>query len=137
MRKQIRAVYLNLTNGESYQRHDITIVGGLANATPGAILFTGYFLVNSAAGLIVDFVEGTTSCLLPKTDIVYDEANNKYPLDEEGVNFISQHLADGLVGLTPLPKFNLYVEGGIFTLFQSSAYGSSGFLNSNYYTIII
>jgi hypothetical protein len=96
--------------------------------------------VNSASGLIVDFFEGTTSCLLPKTDIVYDEANNKYPIDNEGVNFISQHLADGLVGLTTFPKFNLYVEGGILlTLFQSSAYVGlpGGELDNNYYTIII
>jgi hypothetical protein len=124
----------------SYQRYDITILGGPENATPGATLFTGYFLVNSE-GIIVDFFEGTTSCLLPKNDVVYISSTNKYPFDEEGVNFISQHLADGLVGLTTLPKFNLFFDNtfaSILTLFQSATtYSGQGDLNLDYYTIII
>ena len=66
------------------------------------------------------------------TDTVYDGANNIFPLNDEGVNFQSQTLFNGLGDLTVINKFNLYDNDG-YRLYQNP----DGSLNTNYYTISI
>jgi len=53
-------------------------------------------------------------------DRVYNEADNIYPINDDGVNFISQSLLNGLFdNLQLISSFNLYYGNDLLRLYQA------------------
>jgi len=87
----------------------------------GTIIFQGNIVV--VENTIVKIYESNfpqTDLLLPMDDRVYNEADNIYPINDDGVNFISQSLLNGLFdNLQLISSFNLYYGNDLLRLYQA------------------
>ena len=52
-------------------------------------------------------------------DQVYNDADNIYPINDDGVNFISQSLFNGFDNLELISSFNLYYGNDLLRLYQA------------------
>jgi hypothetical protein len=120
--------------GAKQARHTIVITSGGQSGQPvaGTVIFDGYMIVDTTTNLIIGVYEtgDATNRLLPTNDPTYIEADNIYPLTDEGVNFYSTTLQSGLNVL--YNTFNLYNDNSGYILYNDPLD-----INPLYYTITI
>jgi hypothetical protein len=127
--------------GAKQARYTIVITSGGQSGQPasGTVIFDGYIIVDTTTNLIIGVYEtgDTTNRLLPTTDPSFPQADNNYPVTDDGVNFYSNTLQSGLN--VSYNNFNLYYDGApdarlVFILFNAEY---SGDISTSYYTITI
>ena len=118
----------------------LTIKSGGQEGQPdaeGTIIFQGKIFVDDTQNIIVGIYETNnpqTNLLLPMDDQVWPRADNIYPVIDDGVNFESETLLNGLGNSTTSSSFNLYYENDLVRLYQNNA---AGYLSTAYYEITI